>query len=301
MLFTFSSFLESEGDFDIKLSEWEPYNETITEDLTRSTFDFKRSCTYLHPRTSMLMFGPKNATARQIQYLSVPGYQGLKTRMKQAVGSEDLEFVKSGLIVTVTQFEGIPMSDVFKVLQYWAFESNDSKTPNCFLRMSCAIHLCKSTMLKSQICAGTKEELAVQVKKYVAFALNTIAEDSEDKGEAKNGEDNAAPNTVRRSSIRKSITGDSGAAEGGTSSATPSHRTSKAPRPDQYVATAPAAATVDNKLYLVLIIMCLVVNILILLYLIFRMNKSDQALIDLANSLIEQQKFIRDSNNCLNK
>jgi len=27
-----------------------------------------------------------------------------------------------GVVLTVTQFDGIPMADVFKVLQYWSFE-----------------------------------------------------------------------------------------------------------------------------------------------------------------------------------
>lgn len=155
-------FLQSEGDFDIDMSDWEPHHNTVEGDAARLTYQFKRKCQYMHPRTSMLMFGPKNATANQMQYLHLPSSIDITVKRPQY-----------GFILTCTQFDGIPMADVFRVLQYWSFERAEDRV---VLRMGMYVHFVKSTLLKGQVIAGSKDELTILVKKYVAFISSRIDE-----------------------------------------------------------------------------------------------------------------------------
>lgn len=106
------------------------------------------------------MFGPKNAPATQVQYLYLPCKENIAGAAK---GVDDLRRFKPsrGLVLTITQFDGIPMADVFKVMQYWTFESLTNSS--CTVRVGVAMHYIKSTMFKSQILNGTKEELGDQV------------------------------------------------------------------------------------------------------------------------------------------
>jgi len=47
-----------QGDFDVNFSEWAPFfQREITDDICNFSFQFSRQGSYLHPRTSMLMFG----------------------------------------------------------------------------------------------------------------------------------------------------------------------------------------------------------------------------------------------------
>lgn len=115
------------------------------------------------------MFGPKNAPGTQVQYLYLPCKENI---VGGARSIDDLKQIKPlrGLVLTITQFDGIPMADVFKVMQYWTFETVGlpSRTQTCMVRVGVAMHYIKSTMFKSQILNGTKEELGDQVKVFQA-------------------------------------------------------------------------------------------------------------------------------------
>jgi hypothetical protein len=111
------------------------------------------------------MFGPKNAPATQIQYLYLP--------CKDNVHSDDdtvgnaMDKLKQfnptrGAVLTITQFDGIPMADVFKVMQYWSFESTNGIS-DCIVRIGVSLHFIKSSLFKAQIVGGTKDELGDQV------------------------------------------------------------------------------------------------------------------------------------------
>jgi hypothetical protein len=110
--------------------------------------------------------GPKNATAVQQQFLYVPE----KTSAGAAILSKKF---KKGLILMVTQFQGIPMADVFKVLQYWSFEPANSDG-QCTVRMALAIHYCKSTMLKGSILSGSRDELIILTKEWCNYISNKL-------------------------------------------------------------------------------------------------------------------------------
>jgi len=109
------------------------------------------------------MFGPKNAPATQVQYLYLPCKSNIPGGVKSV---EELKAFNPsrGLVLTITQFDGIPMADVFKVMQYWTFESGANlSNRTCSVKVGVAIHYVKSSMFKSQIFNGTKEELGDQV------------------------------------------------------------------------------------------------------------------------------------------
>jgi hypothetical protein len=171
------------------------FNEVVAKDSSKLQFHFQRACTYLHPRTSMLMFGPKNATARQVQYLHIPEWVDKESSLVTVANLNKLHPISNAIVMTATQFEGIPMADVFKVYMYWTFEavrtaeeqsecSTGERTGEataaslCRVRMGLRVDYLKSTMLKSQIFAGTKEELVVLCKQWEQFHAGELAADS---------------------------------------------------------------------------------------------------------------------------
>ncbi len=161
-------FLLSEGDLNIEYGEWQLLSRPVPEDVSKLPFSYSRPFAYAHPRTTMLMFGPKNAPATQVQYLYMPC----------DMNTETLETVRPrrGLIVNITQFDGIPMADVFKVMQYWAFEALPADPSKTVVRVGLAMHYIKSSMFKSQIFGGTRDELTDQLKKWFPFADRRIAQ-----------------------------------------------------------------------------------------------------------------------------
>ena len=177
----YRNFLESEGDLEIVISEWEVFDKEVDDDTSQLKFQFRRTCTYLHPRTSMLMFGPKNATARQVQYLHIPEWSDKDPSFLSVDKLEALHPVSNALVMTTTQFEGIPMADVFKVYMYWTFEAvcteeeerdkgkGEASASLCRIQTGLRVEYLKSTLLKSQIFAGTKEELEVLSKQWELF------------------------------------------------------------------------------------------------------------------------------------
>jgi len=161
----YEKFLLSEGDLNITCDEWKPFHGTVSEDLNQIPFNYYRNFTYEHPRTTMLMFGPKNAPAKQVQYLY----------LKQGEGDGLPEARESGqyLVLTVTQFDGIPMAEFFKVLQYWGYSStnNNNSVKTC---VGLYVHFIKTTLLKGQVSSGVKDELTTLAKRWCTFAQNVM-------------------------------------------------------------------------------------------------------------------------------
>eukprot|EP01039_Chlorochromonas_danica_P007267 gene7267-8037_t len=176
----YGDYLNDEGALDLKFTEWSPFQGVVEEDIfSKLKFNFSREFTYAFPRTSMLMFGPKFAPIKQTHYLFIPDCEGVNTL-------EALEQVQPQQVVIlfVTKFEGIPMADVFKVLQFWVLDvvpanshiGHVTATQTIHLNVGIAIHYIKSTMFRSQIFSGTKEEVIALIKKYVLYAQVRSAE-----------------------------------------------------------------------------------------------------------------------------
>lgn len=148
-------------------------NPLVAEDVSKLSFSHSRPYSYAHPRTTMLMFGPKNAPGTQVQYLYLP--HDLKGG---AAGGDTLQSVRPrrGIILNITQFDGIPMADVFKVLQYWSFSCSPTDPNKTVVRVGLAMHYIKSSLFKSQIFGGTKDELSDQLKKWYLFIERRVSE-----------------------------------------------------------------------------------------------------------------------------
>lgn len=155
----------------MKKEEWKTTpSPVIPEDTAKLSFHFGRELFFQHPRTTMLMFGPKNAPTQQRQYLYVP-FQATTD------GSFTLENIAKSKIdkfcvLIITQFDGVPMADVFRVLLYQFYENIDGK---CHIRYGLGMHYVKSTMFKGQIISGTKEELVTQLAAWVDHIKKTTA------------------------------------------------------------------------------------------------------------------------------
>ena len=136
------------------------------------------------------MFGPKNATANQVQYLHIPEWVGKETDFVSVENLNKAYPVSNAMVMTATQFDGIPMADVFKVYMYWSFEAvcntdergstgdapeADTVASLCHVRMGLRVDFLKSTMLKSQIFDGTKEELVLLSKQWEQFNTGELA------------------------------------------------------------------------------------------------------------------------------
>jgi len=104
------SFLAEQGDLHIQSTEWTPLDRAVEEDVCNIPFLCSRTMKFEHPRTTMLMIGPKNAPASQSQYLYM--YQSKSYEEGgDPVRNKDTKFCPEKLIVlTVTQFDGIPLS-----------------------------------------------------------------------------------------------------------------------------------------------------------------------------------------------
>lgn len=157
-----------EGEIDVNYTEWVPLkNGAVPEDVSKLPFCASRQFNYSHPRTTMLMFGPKNAPTMQTQYLYIPGGRKLDPLDRAALAA--LRPAR-GVVMTLTSFQGIPMCDVFKVLQFWSFERNAADHSRTEMRVGLAIHYMKSSMFKAQIYGGSKEELTAQSLKWLGYA-----------------------------------------------------------------------------------------------------------------------------------
>jgi hypothetical protein len=186
----YGDFLRDEGALELKYSEWSRIASSgaassdsalprvVEEDShSKLPFAFSRDFTYAFPRTTMLMFGPKFAPIKQTQYLFLPQQEQTEEQQAALNSLEALEALQPQqlAVLFVTKFEGIPMADVFKVLQYWVF-SSDASSGELSVQVGVAIHYVKSSLFKSQILSGTKDELGAQVGKYVQYAQARGAE-----------------------------------------------------------------------------------------------------------------------------
>ena len=162
----FRGFLLEEGELDITFTEWMPLaNPKVPEDVAKLSYSYSRQFTYSHVRTTMLMFGPKNAPTNQTQYLYLP------IGSKKLTAAELLSARPTrGVIMTLTYFQGIPMCDVFKVLQYWSFDRHAGEAGRTEMKVGLAIHYMKSSMFKAQIYGGSKEELTVMSLKFLNYS-----------------------------------------------------------------------------------------------------------------------------------
>jgi len=96
------------------------------------------------------------------------------------------------VILTVTQFDGIPLSDTFKVLQYFTFAPSSSDTRvtggssttgshcHCVVRVGARVHFVKPTIMKSRVTSGVEEELSVLTRKWITFSEKMILQKSKD-------------------------------------------------------------------------------------------------------------------------
>ena len=77
--------------------------------------------------------------------------------------------------LTVTQLDGIPFSDCFKVLQYWVCVRGADPLQTA---VTCAVgvHFIKSTMMKGNITSGVREEMVPQVKRLLASIVANIVD-----------------------------------------------------------------------------------------------------------------------------
>ncbi len=164
------TYLSNSGDFDIRKEEWKSVTSPVVEDVCKLGYSFCRELNYQHPRTTMLMFGPKNAPTKQTHYLYVPfeNNNNGDFTIENIAKSKITKFA----ILFITQFDGVPMADVFKVLQYQFYENVDNK---CTVRIGLQMHYIKSSMFKSQIMSGTKEELGSQIASWLDYVKKRSA------------------------------------------------------------------------------------------------------------------------------
>ena len=108
----FGDFLLGEGDLDLSYDEWVPNAVSPPEDITKMGFNFSRNFSFEHPRTTMLFIGPKNAPARQVQYLYTGG---------QELSDINKWSPNQLIIITVSKFEGFPFANTFKVSNFPLF------------------------------------------------------------------------------------------------------------------------------------------------------------------------------------
>lgn len=181
LIMALSDFLTEEGDLDIGWGDWTPLtNSKVPEDVSGLPFSFAREFHYSHPRTTMLMFGPKNAPAKQTHYLYLPmktptssGDSGSGKEKESAAVTIGRQGVPKGVIMIITQFDGIPMADCFKIVQYFSFDGGE-RPGSLSARVGVHVHFVKYTMLKAQVRDGVKEELSVLAQKWCAFANSRV-------------------------------------------------------------------------------------------------------------------------------
>ena len=160
---------------EIGYGDWCPLStQKVKEDVAGLSYSFSREFHYSHPRTTMLMFGPKNAPAKQNHYLYLPTKNNKNDNNDESCSSFiDRQNVPKGVIMIVTQFDGIPMADCFKIIQYWSFEDSINSLSTT-VRIGVSVHFVKYTVLKTQVRDGVKEELSVVANNWCKFALNNV-------------------------------------------------------------------------------------------------------------------------------
>ena len=153
---THKRFLLASGDLDLEHGEWTPLDASSTsEDILNLTFSRCRNFSYAHPRSSMLMLGPRNTLAQQTQYFSE--ITDSKTR--------------TIVIMTVTKLSGFPLSDRFKVVQYWtASSATDPRRTR--LTVGVKLFFTAETIFRRQIVGGTESETKILSESWAHFLVN---------------------------------------------------------------------------------------------------------------------------------
>jgi hypothetical protein len=87
---------------------------------------------------------------------------------------------RRGCVMTVTQFDGIPMADCFKVVQYWAFErggpgGRSASAASTTIKVGVAVHFIKKTILKAQVFSGVRDELRELSKRWCVYFESRVA------------------------------------------------------------------------------------------------------------------------------
>jgi hypothetical protein len=173
----------------------------------------------------MLMFGPKNAKVKQEHFLHLlQDSKEMKEKLSAAKDANSktnilLEQIRSygGIVLMMYEMEGIPMGDVFKVLQYYLFLPKEDQPAlyesACSISVGVLLHFRKSSMFKIQIISGTQEESVVQATKWIESSEKKVGldslvykqeeiaeeggdEDDEDNEEVENGADGIHSNEL---------------------------------------------------------------------------------------------------------
>jgi hypothetical protein len=300
----FINFLTSVGDFDILATDWIPFTSspplTKAQDPLGLKFQYKRTVDYLHPRTSMLMFGPKNATAKQIQYLSIPE---LLDHESEAIGAtatgggagdiSSLRKVRHCCILTATQFEGIPMSDVFEVLQYWTFQKVAPE--KSMIRVGVTVNFLKGTLVKGQILAGTKEELTVLSKQWCDYSLQFLESHLDEKKNKTTTKTTKKTSSQRRKSSSRKLSSEGLGGESSVSSS-PNHAaaatttTMNVNRSDNSNSNSNGSSFGQSHQWIILLVLVTILMIqTIFLYLLYR------HIVDLDRNILELKSFLHSS------
>jgi len=189
-----TSFLRAEGDVDISGGNWTTLGiagQTFPQDAASVPFQATRNLKYKHPREGLFVIGPKSALAdlQQYAYLSGEGSQPFLDALHKnqdtnapttaAANTEHPAVHKPfrGLVMCVLSFEGIPMSQSFKVVQYWLFEpSVEHPASHCRVRIGYCIFYVKSCMFASSIDKGTKGELEPLSRRWCSWVEQYVQE-----------------------------------------------------------------------------------------------------------------------------
>jgi len=281
----YRDFLVDEGELEMKEDEWSALKDPVVrEDISKLPFRYEREFTYLHARTTMLMFGPKNAPTVQNHYLYIPKRRkkasecsdnsasssnaidssAEESKSQEAKTTEhdsgdsaarivDNETPSQGVVLTVTNLDGVPMCDVFRVTQYWSFHKNPQNSAQTVLRVGLNVFFVKSSMLKSQIYSGSKDEIVPFTAKWLKYAQSIEADLAEE--EVKEEDDlllleadiattstGTATQDTEALGLRRRRA--SGSSNNGTTS-TMHATTTAAARSDPYRAAVAAAGSVD--------------------------------------------------------
>jgi hypothetical protein len=199
------NFLVSDGDFDITTSEWRDLpkeaNQLVPEDAIHFPFRQSRQFSFLHKRTTMLFIGPKNAPTSQTHYTL--------TDISRPPGNFGSGSISSVIFLIVSKFDGVPFSDCFKVLQYWVLERSP-KTDSTHVTCGIGVNFHKSTMMRSKIVDGVKDEMSTQVRRLLASIINSVTHGS---GSGSGGERTSSSSSSSQSNQPLSFIGGSSTAD----------------------------------------------------------------------------------------
>ncbi len=181
-MFLFSSdFLQASSDVTKSFSEWQHPSSnknqliTVTEDQTKTKYHYERIYDYDHKRTTMLMFGPKMAPTKLKQYISFYCDEVIEDEEWKHSPNNPIIEPTSMIIFNLSSCEGVPMADVFEVLQYWTFQTNHNNPNTCEITIGFGIHYTKPSMFKSQIASGAKDEITKQIDVFLKYLPNLLA------------------------------------------------------------------------------------------------------------------------------